>query len=338
MARIEHRRNVRRYPTPPDDAERDPDDLAEDAVAPAPVKPWASLDQVTWLGWLCGGLAIGWLIINVRPLFHAGAFGEAELTQDVVTLVQAIAAAAALALPAALERGAAKAWQRARWVYVAAVALAFAELSTILVQQVRERFLADVDVSDPNQPITLAYVFLSLIPVIASIVGLLALAVGLRDLGARARTWFLVVVGIVVAAAMLVTYLPYFGQMFSLDAMLVTVLNAIRLTVSLVLLGSTAVAGAALLTGAIGNLTPRAAWVLAGLSGACYFLSTLGRIVLGITLSQDTLTMLSYVTFALEAAAPVLLLLSFAAGLARTVDLPVPARRIVARWVRYPAA
>ena len=338
MARIEHRRNVRRYPVQVDDAGRDADDLLEDPVAPAPVKPWASLDQVTWLGWLCAGLAIGWLIINIRPLFHEGAFGDAERTQDIITLVQAIAAAAALALPAALERGAAKAWQRARWVYVAAVLLAFAELSTILVQQVRQRFLAGVDVSDPSQPVTLGYVFLSLIPVIASIVGLLALTVGLRDLGSRARAWFLAVVGLVVAAAMLVTYLPYFDQMFSPDAMLVTVLNAIRLVVSLVLLGSTAVAGAALLTGAIGNLTPRTAWVLAGLSGACYFLSTLGRIVLGMTLSQDTLTMLSYLTFALESAAPVLLLLSLAAGLARTVDLPMPTRRIVARWVRYPAA
>jgi hypothetical protein len=349
MARIEHRRMVRRSPgswsaAPPgaSDLVDDDDAAADGAGSGADVargKPFASLDNLTWFGWLMGLVAFAWLVFNIRPLFHAGAFSPSERTDDIVTLVQAIAAMAALALPAGIERGAAKARRRAPRLYLAAVLLAAAEAATIGVQWVRTQPLADVDVSDPTQPIVLAYIFLSLVPVLLSMAGLVALILGVWDLGAPRARRLLAAAGVVAAFAYLLTYGPYLDQLFSPDAMLVSGLNFMRVVVSLLLIGTTAAAGVALLSGAVANLTPRVSWVLAGLAGACYFLSALGRVIIGAPISQDLLVTASWIVFGLESAAPAFLLLAFATGLARTVDLPSPApRRLVARWVRYPAA
>jgi hypothetical protein len=345
VARIEHRRYVRRQVAPGSRRAESAADLIDDddndpaSGAAATTRPFASLDNLTWFGWLMGLVAFGWLVFNIRPLVHAGAFGPTERSDDIVILVQAIAAMAALALPAGIERGAAKARLRAPRLYLAAILLAAAELATIGVQWVRSQPLADVDVTDPSQPIVLAYIFLSLVPVLLSMAGLWALVLGLWDLGAPRARRLLAGAAIVAAFAYFLTYAPYLGQLFNPEAALVSGLNLMRLLVSLVLIGTTVAAGVALMSGAIANLTPRMSWGLAGLAGVCYFLSALGRVVIGAPISQDALVAASYVTFGLESAAPFLLLLAFATGLARSASVPLPApRRLVARWVRYPAA
>ena len=345
MARIEHRRYVRRPAGSGDGVARNAADLIDvDDVDPAAgpaaakAKPFASLDNLSWFGWLMGLVAFAWLVFNIRPLFHAGAFAPAERANDVQTLVEAIAAAAALALPAAVERGAAGARLRAPRLYLAAVLLAAAELATIGIQLLRSGPLADVDVTDPSQPIALAYILLSLVPVLLLLAGFAALIRGLWDLGAPRSRRLLAATWVVAAVAYFLTYVPILDQLFNPNAMLISGLNLIRLVASVVLIGTTAAAGVALLSGAIANLTPRVPWALAGLAGACYFLSALVRIVIGTPISEDVFTVLSWIGFGLESAAPAFLLLSFATGLARSVDLPSPApRRLVARWVRYPA-
>lgn len=347
MARIEHRRSIRRYPASDQAPARDADDLANDdaeaddrseALAARRQAPFASLDNLSWFGWLSGGVAIGWLVINIRPLFHAGVFGGAEGPNDVIVLVQAIASLAALGLPAAIERGAAKARLRAPRLYLAAALLAFAEVATIVVQQVHQTFLADIDLSDPSQPVVLGYIFLSLVPVVLSVAGLVAVVLGVWRLGAPRARWLLVAAAVVTAGAYFLTYVPYLDRIFNPAEMLISGLNLLRLVVSLVLIASTAVAGVALMAGAVANLLPRAAWALAGISGSCYFLSALGRVIVGAPIPQDLLLPMSYLVFGLESAAPVFLLLSFAAGLARSADVPTPARRLIARWVRYSVA
>ncbi len=345
MARIEHRRVVRpltrgRVTRDDDDPAGDPadDELDVDGAAAARRGPLATLDNLTWLGWASGGIAIGWLIIQLRPLFHAGAFAEPERLDDVVAVVRAVSSAAALALPAALERGAAKAWQRAPWLYRAAVFLALSQVATIVLDQLRERFLADVDLGDPTQPIVLVFAFASLAPAIATIGGMWALSDGLWDLGARPSRLLLRLVGGAALLITLLTYIPFLNQAISAEALLVSALNVLRIAVSLGVIAITAVAGTHLVAGAFGRRAPRVAWILAGIAGAAYLLGTFARAATGVPLPQDVLVPLFYAVFVLNAAAPVVLLLSFIAGLARSASIPVPARRLVARWVRYPAA
>ena len=339
MARIEHRRVASRYPraaaAPVVD---DLDDASDDASDDEPKAPDAAFDRLSWLGWLSAGVAVGWLILQLRPLLDGGAFANARRLDDVVRVVRAFAGAAALALPAALELGVRDAWRRAPWLYRAAWLVAISEVASIVLQQASERFLADVDLTDPTQPVALAYAIASLAPAFATIGGLWALSDGLWDLGARPSRLILRLVGGAAVLVTFLTYVPYLGQLFSTDQVIVSVLNVVRLAVSFGVIGITAMAGAHLLAGAIGNLTPRAPWVFAGLAGACYVLGTYGRAATGIPIPQDLLLSLFYAVFALESAAPVLLLLAFATGLARAASLPTPVRRLVARWVRYPAA
>ncbi len=345
MARIEHRRYVRPYANTGPTPSRNVADLVDDdvlepgpaAVAAKPA-PFASLDNLTWLGWGFGVAAFAVLVFSIRSLFHAGAFGGSERNDDILTLVEAVAAMAAVALPAAIERGAANARQRAPRLYLAAVLLALAELGTLGVQQLRQNFLSDVDFSDPTQPIVLGYFFLSLVPVLLSLAGLWAMVFGVWQLGAPRAIRLLAVAGIVAAVAYFLTYVPDIGAILDPAAGLVFWLNLIRVVVTLALTGSTAAAGVALMAGAVGNLAPRMSWGLVGLAGAGYFLSALGRVVLGTPISQDAQITLGWFVFALDAATPVFLLFAFATGIARSVDPPSPARRVVARWVRYPVA
>jgi hypothetical protein len=342
MARIEHRRYVR--PLPPADARLDvavagQEDAEEliDPAAPGP-KPPGALDRLSFIGWVWAGIALGWLVLQLWPLLGGGAFADARRVNDIITVVRAFSGAAALALPAALEFGVPKAWSRVPWLYRGAVLLAVAEFATIVLGQVQQRFLADIDLNDPSQPVALAFAVASLAPPIAMIGGLWALSDGLWDVGARPSRWILRIVGGAAVLVTLLTYIPYFGQLFSTDALLISGLNVLRLAVSLGLLGITAVAGTHLLSGAIGNLTPRWAWVFAGLAGASYVLSAFGQAATGIPIPQDLLLSLYYAVFALESAPAILLVLAFALGLGRTALAVEPPRRLVARWVRYPAA
>ena len=103
MATIEHRRVVPRYPGTI--GARAADDADDDGVDDAPRGPGKALDRLSWLGWLSAGVAVGWLILQLRPLLDGGAFAEPRRLEDVVRVVRGVAGAAALALPAAVELG-----------------------------------------------------------------------------------------------------------------------------------------------------------------------------------------------------------------------------------------
>jgi hypothetical protein len=348
MARIEHRR-MARGPAPAmartARVVADPDELLDDDAEPRPKPADGPLDRLTWFGWISAGVAVGWLFLQLRPLVDATAFSDARRLDTVLEIVRAVSGAAALAMPAALELGLAQAARRVRWLYRAAVLLAVAQVATIVLEQVQQRFLSGIDLTDASQPVVLAFAVASLAPAIATIAGMVALSDGLWDIGARPPRLVLRVVGGIAVLAVLLTYLPYLNQLFSPDAIAVSVLNLLRIVISLGLIGITAVAGTHLLSGAIANMTPRLPWVLAGLAGACYVLGSFGRVLTGLPLPQDVqvsmqdlLIAASYAVFALVSAAPILLLLAFATGLARSAFDASPARRLVARWVRYPAA
>jgi hypothetical protein len=340
VARIEHRRNVR---TPAvlhvaGEPHEGADQGADADGEALPEAPDRALDRLTWLGWVSAGVAIGWLFLQLRALLEADAFAETRRLDTVLAIVRALAGAAALALPAGLEVGVERASRRVPWIYRAAVLLAVAQVATIVLGQARDRFLTDVDLTDPSQPAVLAYGIAALAPAIATIGGMWALSDGLWDVGARPSRLILRLVGGAAILVVLLTYVPYLNQLFSTDAVLISALNVLRLAISLGLIGITAVAGTHLLAGAVGSRTPRLAWAFAGVAGACYVLGTFGQAVIGVPFPQDVLLGLSYAVFALDSAAPILLLLAFATGLARSGSLPVPARRLVGRWVRYPAA
>src|SRR4051812_29266696 len=173
MARIEHRRVVRRPPRAPGD--QDPLELAavvsgddeDDGAEPGALD--GVLDRLTWFGWISAGVAPGWLLIQLRPLLDGGAVSEARRLDDLRFVLRAVSGAAALALPAALELGVGQASRRVPWLYRGAVLLAVAEVATVLLAQAHDRFLADVDVSDPTKPMVLAYAIASLAPAIATI-------------------------------------------------------------------------------------------------------------------------------------------------------------------------
>src|SRR3954469_18137303 len=260
MARIEHRRLVRRGPDAA--TKRDTPDPTVLAVPDGddddePAAPDAALDRLSWLGWVSAGVALGWLLIQLRPLLDGGAFSEARRLDDLRFVLRAVSGAAARALPAALELGVGQASRRVPWLYRGAVLLAVAEVATVLLDQAHDRFLADVHVSDPTKPIVLAYAIASLAPAIATIGGLWAASDGLWDIGARPARVVLRLVGGAAVLVTLLTYVPYLNQVFSPDAIVVSLLNLVRLAVSLALIGITAVVATHLLAGAIARMTPR---------------------------------------------------------------------------------
>jgi hypothetical protein len=339
MARIEHRRTVRREPAaiPRAGGTPDPGDLADES-APEPKAPDAALDRLSWLGWVSAAVALGWLVIQLRPLLDAGALADASRLATFVAVVGAVAGAAALALPAGLELGARSAWQRVPWLYRAAILLAVAQVASIVLQQARQRFLGDLDVTDLTQPVVIAYAVASLAPPIAAIGGLWALSDALWDIGTRARPAAIRGIGLVIAWIVFLTYVPYLGQLFSTDAPVLSVLNALRLVIAVGLLAITAMTGVHLISASQSRLAPHRAWAVAGLAGASYFFGALGRTLTQIQLSQELGLPLAYAVFVIESAAPVLLLVAFALGIARAGAVREPRRRLIARWVRYSPA
>ena len=105
----------------------------------------------------------------------------------IVIALRAVAASAAIALPAALELGLPGARGRAPWLYRGVVLLALAQVLLFALGQVSQRVLAAADVSDPSDGLVLVFSVGSLAAAILQVARRVVGADGLGDLGARPR-------------------------------------------------------------------------------------------------------------------------------------------------------
>ena len=341
MATIVHRRVIRRaVPTPAEPVE---------AAFDEPRAPDARLDdalellraRLTWVGWLSAVGAVAYLLVQLRFLLDDGVFSEARLTISVFTIVRAVGLAATIALPAALELGGAGARRAVPWLMRGAILIALSEVARLVARELRARAFEGLDPFDFTNPVSFAFAILGLAPTLVLIAGAWSMSDGLADAGARPSRRAL---WVVVAAALGLTIAVYVTAslvVVDFSSMLATV-NNLSLLVSLVLIAFSTVLAVRLVAGAA-ELLPRRAWLVAGTAGASQLVAAFGLniVFMASMATQGPLgaALIGNVLSAADNASWVLLAAAFAMGLGRRAgDQPEPARRLVARWVRYPAS
>jgi hypothetical protein len=299
--------------------------------------------RLTWVGWLSLAGALGVLILQLRFLLNDGVlFGDGYLQTTVFTIVRAVSLAATIALPAALEIGGAGARRAVPWLMRGAILIALSEVASLVVREVRRRaFEGNFDPFDYTNPVTVAFALLGIAPAVVLIAGTWSMSDGLADAGARPsrRVWaaaVAVVLGVTIAAYLTASYL-----VIDLSSMLALV-NNLSVIVSLVVVAVTTVLAVRLVWGAR-ELLPRQAWLVAGVAGACQLVGAFGLnlVFLASMATQAPLGagLVGNVLAAADSAVWVFVAAAFVLGLGRrTGDNPEPARRLVTRWVRYPAS
>ena len=285
-------------------------------------------------------LAIATLIVQLLPLTGSGALSDANRINSIVIALRAVAASAAIALPAALELGLPGARGRVPWLYRGVVLLALAQVLLFALGQVSQRVLAAADVSDPSDGLVLVFSIGSLGAAILQVAGAWSTADGLGDLGARPRRAFIVGLPLIAAAATIAGYygivIPYMEQAVETGNLPSTVVPLLRLAVGIVVSALLVGVGVRLVDGGIRGLRPRRPWLTGWVAGACLIGSVFGEALL-IAPLETLFLPLALLSLLLEMLGWVLLVSALAAGLGRAALVNVEPRRFHTRWVRYPA-
>jgi len=304
-----------------------------------PRAPGAALANLTWIGWASAAVAIATLIVQLVPLTSSGALSDANRVGSIVVALRAVAASAAIALPAALELGLKDADGRVPWLYRGVVLLALAEALLFGLGQVSQRVVTDADTTDPRSLIVLVFSIGSLGAAILQVAGAWSTVDGLADLGARPRRAIVLGLPLIAVAATIAGYVgivvPYMEGAIESGNVPLTVVPLLRLAAGIGVSALLVALGVRLIDGGIRGLRPRRAWMTGWIAGACLVGSVFGEALL--LLPLETLVVpLALLSLTLEMLGWVLLVSALAAGLGRAAIVDVEPRRYQTRWVRYP--
>jgi hypothetical protein len=323
-----------------------------DVPRPGPRGPGGSLSSLTWVGWLWLLVAVGWFLLQVRPIMAMGDVRTWAWDQVLWLVWRALAETAIVGLPAALEWGVPGARRRVPWLMRGAVLLALAavldEALVIAQSLVLETLIEDPTFgelgeafSELDSPGYLALQLLRLGTAVVTIGGVWSLSDGLSDAGASVDRRILavtVVAGLLLATWYLPGYVaaeggavidlfgaPSFG-LFVVGAALGAVQSALWLVVAV-----------RLVAGWRRALRPGRAWFVGALSGVLLVASDVLTAML--TAWPDTTFDWRWTALSLAARlSTVLLLVAFAAGLGRGTVRREPRPRYLAHRIVHARA
>lgn len=271
------------------------------------------------LGWLSAAAAAAWVVIGLEPLTSLGVLGQAAPTDIARSVVSTVGDAALVALPAGLELGFPRVRRVNPWLWRGFVLLAVATVASPLVRSAQGWISETLDPGmeqafDPSTALGLAFVLLSLAPVLLTIGALWAASDGLGDAGARPRRPVLQVVVAAGLAITLLAYAPLLGPALDMTKAIGWA-NLASLLLSLLETALWFAVGVRLVSGGVQGLLPRAGWMLGLLAGLLVLVLHAGVPVL-VAIGTDSAG-LPPVLPIINSALGVLLLAAALAGLGR---------------------
>jgi hypothetical protein len=315
--------------------------LAPAAGRAAPRGPGASLDSITWVGWLFALGGFAWLVYALRPLLQLGDIGTWDWPVVGDLVVRSLRDAAIVAMPFALELGVPGARRRTPWLMRGLVLLALDQLSKPVLGYAREFAFTELDPGgDPflyQTPLALSLGLLTLATNLLTIGGAWALSDGLADAGSRPRPRLLAAVVILGTTISVIAYLPvsgFFGEGAVAGDQPAFWLNLAGLLLGLVEISLWFAVGTRLAMGPTFRLRPRRAWLLGAATGAVILLA---RFAYPLILAAQVQSFELSMALALGTSVGwIVLFLAFAAGLGRGRERREERPRRLRLYVRNP--
>jgi hypothetical protein len=249
--------------------------LAPSTGPAAPRGPGASLDSITWVGWLFALGGFAWLVYSLRPLLQIGDIGTWDWAVVGDLVLRSLRDAAIVAMPFALELGVPGARRRTPWLMRGLVLLALDQLSKPVLGYAREFAITELDPGgNPflyDTPLAVSLGLLTLATNLLTIGGAWALSDGLADAGSRPSPRRVASVVVVGTAISVIAYLPvsgFFGEGAIPGDQPAFWLNLVGLLMGLVEIALWFAVGARLAAGHTFRLRPRRAWLLGAIAGA----------------------------------------------------------------------